>query len=163
MGGKAIEAAGHPAGSHPQAAQFPLPHTHPHGEAGTAQGPEHEAVAQEAAVGEFTGGAAADQGNGSQGGLELPGHRVHRVGRGEKSDHQGWCLDRGEALRKEGGHRFGDRPGRIGGCWNCRSAPSGGVDRWIPPGSLALAQEPRRERDRSWQPRGSKPLQTMRG
>ena len=80
MGGKAIEAAGRLAGGHPQAAQFPLPHPHPHGEAGTAQGPEHEAVAQGAAVGEFTGGAAADQGNGSQGGLELPGHRVHRVG-----------------------------------------------------------------------------------
>jgi hypothetical protein len=134
----------------------------PWGEAGAAQGPEHEAVAQGAAVGEFTGGAAADQGNGSQGGLELPGHRFHRVGRGEESDHQGWCLDRGEALRKKGGHRFGDRPGRIGVAGTAAAHPAGAwtagfpLDRW-------LWHRPRRGRDRSSQPRGSKPLQTMRG
>ena len=45
MGGKVFEAAGRLAGGHPQAARFPLPHAHPHGEPSTAQGPEHEAAA----------------------------------------------------------------------------------------------------------------------
>jgi hypothetical protein len=124
MGGKAIEAADRLAGGHPQAAQYPLPDT-PHGEAGTARGPEHEAVAQSAAVGEFRGCAAADQGNGSLGGLELPGHRFHRLPDGSDGQHQGRCLDCGEAIRKECGQSFEDRHGHIEVAGTAAAHPAG--------------------------------------
>lgn len=125
MGGKVIEAVRRLPGGFPQAARFPLSHPHPHRESSPAQGPEHEAAAQGAASGEFAGGAAADQGNGSQGRLEIACHRLDRVRGREKGHHQGRCLNSDEAFRKEGGDGFGDRPGGIGVAGTAAAHPAG--------------------------------------
>ena len=125
MGGKAIKAAGRLAGGHPQAARFPLPHATrtenfapPRAQSTRLRRMERPSVSSPEVLQPI-------RGTDPRAAWSSPAVASTGWAGEMKSQHQGRCLDRGEALRKEGDQRFGDRHGRIGVAGTATTHPAG--------------------------------------